>query len=454
MNPIDFTVPSAATFPERWIHGGASSRHNHDPEIQVHEANAHTFILRQSKAICPEATFHYLFFGNDQALLLDTGTLGDPAVFPLRAIVDELLQRWAQKHQRAEPELVVAHTHAHADHIGADAQFLGRPRTQVVPVSLTAVIDFIKIDPWPEGRGQVDLGGRQLIVIPAPGHEDSEISVFDAHSGLLVTGDIFYPGRLYVKNWDEFRASIARLHEFAQTHPVKHLVGCHIEMSRVPGRDYPAGTMFQPDEPPLQMTVEQLRICHEACQEIGGKPGFWIENDFIIIVGAPWLMRPHPAVFQQFPAIRPTAHRSGKPTAPLDDPLLAWLAASPDHRIFRALVEDVVQPEALETESLSLCAPKDCAFDLFVPEALDAFLAPENSEWRRRFVGQLILRGKPFVSGRHGQIPTLEGGLRHWRQNVWKRSLDSTEVVGEILLSPDRRVYLFDEIPPPALPSQ
>ena len=35
-------------------------------------------------------------------------------------------------------------------------------------------------------------------------------------------------------------------------------MGCHIEMTRRHARDYPLGAKYQPDEPPLEMTVRQL----------------------------------------------------------------------------------------------------------------------------------------------------------------------------------------------------
>ena len=44
-------------------------------------------------------------------------------------------------------------------------------------------------------------------------------------------------------------------------------MGCHVEMTRTPGRDYPLGSTYQPDEPPLQMTVGQLGAVREAAFE-------------------------------------------------------------------------------------------------------------------------------------------------------------------------------------------
>ncbi len=44
-----------------------------EPPIQVHAYDPHTYVLRQSKATNYEAPFLYLLFGNERAILLDTG---------------------------------------------------------------------------------------------------------------------------------------------------------------------------------------------------------------------------------------------------------------------------------------------------------------------------------------------------------------------------------------------
>ena len=53
-----------------------------------------------------------------------------------------------------------------------------------------------------------------------------------------------------------FVASLDRLVALARSRKVTVVMGCHIEMSRTPGRDYPIGSTWQPDEAPLPMSVE------------------------------------------------------------------------------------------------------------------------------------------------------------------------------------------------------
>ena len=83
---IDFVTgaPTTASLDVRWIHGTPAGRRPSDPKIQVHHCDPHTVILRQSKSVSYEAPFLYLLFGNDRALLLDTGATAGPAKFPLR----------------------------------------------------------------------------------------------------------------------------------------------------------------------------------------------------------------------------------------------------------------------------------------------------------------------------------------------------------------------------------
>jgi hydroxyacylglutathione hydrolase len=179
----------------------------------------------------------------------------------------------------------VAHTHAHGDHVAGDGQFAGRPGTTVVGVDLASVRSFFGIDDWPEQIVQLDLGGRVLDVISCPGHHDTSITVYDPWSGFLVTGDTVYPGRLYVRDPSAFATSLDRLVRFAASHPVTHVMGCHIEKRNRPRKDYPIRAAYQPDEPPLQMTVAQLVAVGEAAAAVAGRPGVHRFDDFSIFNG-------------------------------------------------------------------------------------------------------------------------------------------------------------------------
>lgn len=61
--------------------------------------------------------------------------------------------------------------------------------------------------------------------------------MYDARTGWLLTGDNLYPGRLYVKNWNDYTSSIRRLVEFSTTHRFSAVMGTPIgAFQRVLGR--------------------------------------------------------------------------------------------------------------------------------------------------------------------------------------------------------------------------
>jgi hydroxyacylglutathione hydrolase len=253
-----------------------------DPPLQVHALDGDTFILRQSKCLSFEAPFLYLFFGTERAILFDTGA--QPVAgrqLPLREIVSGLVSDWSARNGRTI-DLVIAHTHGHEDHIFGDDQFAGQPRTTIVPPTLDGVRAFFGLADGPEGSAVFDLGGRPLTLIPTPGHEPSHIAVYDGRTGILVSGDVFYPGFLYVRDWAAYRASIDRLARFAAAHPVTYLLGCHIEMTRAPGVPYPSGTTYQPEEHDLHLFPRHLTELAAALAILGDQPVRKVFDDFIV----------------------------------------------------------------------------------------------------------------------------------------------------------------------------
>lgn len=284
--PIDFTTgPSGGNLAVAWFAGSHPRRHVAAPPLQVHAFDEHTYILRQSKDVHYEAPFLYLFLGNERALLIDTGATPEPERLPLRATVDDLIGAWLARHPRRRYPLTVAHSHGHGDHVAADGQFVGRPDTEVVAHGAEAVARFFRLDAWPEGVATYDLGGRVLEVLACPGHQAASIAVFDPWSGFLLTGDTVCRGRLYVREPAEFVRSIGRLANFAALRPVRFVMGAHIEMSKRPGRDYPIGSTYQPDEPPLPLPPAVLGELSERLQTVGTRPGAHVFDDYAVWIG-------------------------------------------------------------------------------------------------------------------------------------------------------------------------
>jgi glyoxylase-like metal-dependent hydrolase (beta-lactamase superfamily II) len=284
---IDFTAgaPVAGSLDVHWIHGAPKGAPNSDPPIQVHAYDEHTYILRQSKATSYEAPFLYLFFGNDRALLLDTGATKDPGLFPLRETIDKIVHDWLDAHPRDAYALVVSHTHGHGDHVAGDAQFDGRRDTTLVKADVESATTFFGFATWPAEVVTFDLGGRVLEVTGIPGHDERSIAVYDPWTGFLVTGDSVYPGRLYVRDMPAYIDSLNRLVAFADSHRITHVMGCHIEMTRTSRRDYHTGCLYQPHEADLPMTVAQLTAARDAATKAAGRSGVHVFDDFIIFNG-------------------------------------------------------------------------------------------------------------------------------------------------------------------------
>jgi hydroxyacylglutathione hydrolase len=279
--PADLHVPPRP-LGVAWIHGSLSSKHNTDPDIQVHWYDQHTVILRQNKAIDYEAPFMFLLFGNARAVLIDTGATEGPEFFPLRATIDRLMSEWLERHPRDQYHLVVLHSHSHHDHVAGDGQLLDRPGTTLVPADRAEIYQYLGLTDDLDQPAHLDLGGRVLDCIASPGHDSAAVTFYDPFTRLMLTGDTIYPGRLYVRDWAAFAATIDRLAAFAENHPVSHLLGCHIEMSTTNGVDYPVLTTYQPDESPLEMSVEQLRDVRRAVKAIGDRPGRYVYPSFVI----------------------------------------------------------------------------------------------------------------------------------------------------------------------------
>lgn len=267
-----------------WIHGSQDCDANRDPPIEVQRFDADTYVLRQNKCLDFEAPFMHVLFGKHTVLVLDTGATEDPAEFPLYETVRKLIA------DRRQPDIkiLVAHSHSHGDHRAADAQFRGKPGVTLIEANAEAVRNYFGFSRWPEGVATIDLGGRMLEVIPSPGHQDEGIVLYDTRNAYLLTGDNLYPGRLYVRNWNEYRASIARLAEFARKRRMSAVLGAHIEISSS-GTLFEAGSTYQPGEASLILTVEDLLRLDQLLRAAGDEPKQIVTDRFVVEpIGAFW----------------------------------------------------------------------------------------------------------------------------------------------------------------------
>ena len=268
------------SFPAEWIHGRDCAT---EPDFQVHWYSENVAILRQGKCSSYEAPFLYLIFGRETILMLDTGA--NPNA-PIAKTVQSVISGWRNRTGNQDAKLLVAHTHTHFDHVAGDEQLAAytplareiggdlsearwpqdRRRRwgsrdaeeladgEVPPPSAFEL--WWGFEDFPHDTPTLDLGGRVLDVLGVPGHDENSVALYDRRTQLLLTGDIVYPGHLFVfsdRAWPKFVASITRLVDWAATHPVSHVVGCHVETRAEPGRPFAYGTEVQPGEHPLQL---------------------------------------------------------------------------------------------------------------------------------------------------------------------------------------------------------
>jgi len=266
--------------PQTWSTGGPKCMEM--PEWQVHEYNSDLYILRQSGCTDAEMPFLYLLFGKDRGLLWDTGSRkGD-----LAPALQRTVHNWLERNHRTSISIVVTHSHSHEDHTWGDAE-LQALHDPAMPIEYIApTVDdasaFFKIDSWPSVMGKVDLGGRALDIVPIPGHDKYAIALYDRRTGIVLTGDNLYPGRLYIPDFPAYKASTERLIGFLEGKPVSYILGNHIEETRIPFKDFPIGSIYHPDEHCLELSFGTLLELEDGLKSMEAAPRRMALADFTI----------------------------------------------------------------------------------------------------------------------------------------------------------------------------
>ena len=207
-----------------WIHGSLSAKANTDVRVQVHRYNEHTYILRQNPAVHWEAPFMYLLMGEQRAVLFDVGATAETDYFPLRDVVDRVLERWQQANQMDELTLVVMPLGSEASQTAARAQFEDR-------------------------------------------------------------ANAFFPGRLVIRDHATYLTTLERLVDLSQTKDVRWIWGGRIEMSADPGIDFLLRANYRPNERKLQMVPADLYDAWGIVRLINNQPDIHIHDDFIVMNG-------------------------------------------------------------------------------------------------------------------------------------------------------------------------
>ena len=292
MHDYQCVGPAPGDLAFRWIHGSVCAARNSDPRIQVLAYNEDTYILRENPCIDWQAPFTYLLFGNRGALLIDTGATANAQHYPLRATVDAIISRWCSIRGRTSHPLTIVLTSAQdtAQNQGL-LQFAARAQTTLMPSGLPAIKNFFGLSSsspgstttWPSGSATLDLGGRIVDVLPTPGTHIDGLSFYDRYNAMLHTGDLLYPGRIQIANDKDYIASLARLQRWSETHPVKWVLGGHVEMMFVPGRAYPRFANYRPFEHVLQLEPALIQDALDHATAVAGKPEVVFRTDYILL---------------------------------------------------------------------------------------------------------------------------------------------------------------------------
>jgi glyoxylase-like metal-dependent hydrolase (beta-lactamase superfamily II) len=181
--------------------------------------------------------------GGGEDMLVDSGM----GVVSLRGWVPLVTER---------PLLAVA-SHTHFDHIGchhefprravhrAEAQFLTCPDRKAVladPYVTDEIFDRLPPEPYSSVAYQVEpapatqlledgdilpLGPRRFEVIHTPGHSPGGIALWEAASGVLISGDLFYDGPLIEDTYHSDAADYARSMRRLRDLPARIVHGGH-----------------------------------------------------------------------------------------------------------------------------------------------------------------------------------------------------------------------------------
>jgi hydroxyacylglutathione hydrolase len=124
-------------------------------------------------------------------------------------------------------------------------------------------------------------------VLAIPGHDAAAVALYDRQTAILFTGDSVYPGRLYIRDLSAFEKSNRRMLRFTEGRPVAHILGNHIEQTRIPYVDYPVGTMYQPDEHEWSLSRGVLFEIQAGLEDMRGKPQRIAYRDFSLWPAGP-----------------------------------------------------------------------------------------------------------------------------------------------------------------------
>jgi hydroxyacylglutathione hydrolase len=171
-----------------------------DDYYTVEELDERTFAIGEPRYA--QRNFSYLIVGSDRAVLFDAG----PGVRDIRPIAEALTDR----------PITFIPSHFHFDHLGDGISFPSiavvdlpylRSRAEDGELALTSgehlgflegfALPTLSVTEWIAPGSTISLGDRSLLVLHTPGHTADSITLVEAATGLIFSGDFVYPGPLF-----------------------------------------------------------------------------------------------------------------------------------------------------------------------------------------------------------------------------------------------------------------
>jgi glyoxylase-like metal-dependent hydrolase (beta-lactamase superfamily II) len=199
-----------------------------DKWFEVYKIRPGTFAIYEPHQ--QEEVISYLIMGEKRAVLFDTGM----GISNIKKTVESLTKL----------PVTVLNSHTHNDHIGdnwhfsnvyamdtaftrknakgstadAQAEITADAICGSLPVGFDAKTYGTRpfhITHWLHDHEKIDLGGRVIEIIATPGHTPDSMSLWDAGNRLLFTGDMYYPGPIFLyrpeTDLDAYEASIQKM---------------------------------------------------------------------------------------------------------------------------------------------------------------------------------------------------------------------------------------------------
>ena len=154
------------------------------PSWQVKEYNEDFYILRESGCINPEKPFLFLIFGENKALLEDTGVAMLMPDFTRGTVIPDGSHHSGSDGQVGRQEKACAglaggdpFARPQRPHRRRRTVARAMPNMEYIAPKPAEISKHTGIANWPNDIGHIDLGGRIIDVIPFDGHQEASIAI-------------------------------------------------------------------------------------------------------------------------------------------------------------------------------------------------------------------------------------------------------------------------------------